>query len=95
VLDQTVNELLSEAQRLCEKGCEAPDELGYPLLNENGDELSMGELVWIERRLAVLSNEYASDIDLWRKQEWQVVIALVDWSEVVIEAMDLANGENR
>lgn len=56
-----------------------PDEVGYSLTNEIDDELSMAELVWLERKIAVLLGEYVADRPIWESSGWTVIEAVDNW----------------
>jgi len=94
-VEQILSSLSSEAQKLANANCPPPDEVGYPLSAEDGSELSMAELVWLEPRIAVLSQEYETDLDLWATSGWNAVTAEPGWSQRVTGLLEIWLEENK
>jgi DEAD/DEAH box helicase domain-containing protein len=78
---QMLTSLLPEARKLLTAGITAPEAIGLSLLGEEGDELSMAELAWVERKVAVLTAEYGQDAPNWEASGWKVVEATGEWSQ--------------
>jgi DEAD/DEAH box helicase domain-containing protein len=83
-LGQIVCDLRPEAKRLCDSGLSAPDAVGYSLVSDGDEELSMAEIVWFDRRVAVLVGEYWNDKSIWIANAWRVVHGIGEWSHEVL-----------
>ena len=91
-ISQLLTTLVDEARTLAAAGFPVPEEIGFSLVSEAGEELSMAEMAWVELKIALLVEEYRQDKGAWELYGWQVFVAEPDWASR-IKALLFENDE--
>jgi DEAD/DEAH box helicase domain-containing protein len=83
VLEQVVSSMTEDIRKLIGMRLPPPDEVGFPLEDESGEELSMAELTWLNQRVVVLAADFHADQGRWQANGWDAVISVGDWPNLV------------
>jgi DEAD/DEAH box helicase domain-containing protein len=80
VIKQAMSELKPGLRALREAGLPPPDEVGYELA-EASNVIAEAELVWIQRKLALLMPAHVEFQAVWEAHGWKTVVAQGDWQQ--------------
>ena len=82
VISQAIGSLENGLRALMDAGFAPPDEVGYEL-EQAGEVVAEAELVWIERKLALLMPAHTDSKTIWEAQGWKTVVAEGDWQQLL------------
>jgi DEAD/DEAH box helicase domain-containing protein len=86
VIEQAMSELKPGLRTLMEAGLPPPDEVGYEL-PEAGNVIAEAELVWIQRKLALLMTAHVEFQAIWEAHGWRTVVAQGEWQQQLLEEL--------
>jgi DEAD/DEAH box helicase domain-containing protein len=80
VIEQAMSDLKPGLRALMEAGVPPPDEVGYELA-EAGSVIAEAELVWIQRKLALLMAAHVEFQAVLEAHGWKTVVAQGEWQQ--------------